>query len=484
MKLKLFRCAVAAAALAATALAQAQDSGAPPLPGPPRPLNIATPTEQGLPNGLRVVVAERPGVQLISAELLVLSGSEADPPGKAGLAAMTAALLTKGTRRHSATQLALAAESLGGSLDSAAGWQQSGVGMTVAVPKIDAALDLISEVVQAPSFAQDELARLRARELDNLKVAYSRPGTLASLSTQRLLFGQGAYGHPSGGTPASLQRIGRADLLAMHAAQFRPAKAVLVLSGDLDAATGLRLAQRHFGAWKSGPETHGTDAPAPNAELAQQAAVIDMPQAGQAAVVVAAPLPPAGSDRATAVVINAVLGGGFSSRLNQEIRIKRGLSYGAGSGLDLRPAGGSLRASVQTKNESAAEVVGLVQGEFDRLMSAPVDEAELSARKETLIGEVSRSIETTAGLNASVAALIVDGRPLSDLRTRIQALSAVSSADVQSYAKANFGAARRRLVVAGQAAQFAQALREGAPSLIVIPARQLDLDTGAGLTIP
>jgi zinc protease len=475
---------LAACAFLLSALARAQGFDSPPLPGPPRPISVAVPTEQRLPNGLRVVVAERPGVQLITAELLVLSGSETDPAGKAGLASMTAELLAKGTKRHSATQLALAAESLGGALDGGAGWQEASVGMTVAVPKIDAALDLVSEVVQAPAFAQAELDRLRSQSLDELKVAYSRPGTLASLSTQRLLFGAGAYGHPAGGTPASLQRIVRGDLVAMHAAAFRPDNAVLILAGDLDAATGLQLAERHFGAWKAATADAVPGAPQPNAELPQATAVIDMPQAGQAAVVVAVPLPRVGTDRATAVVTNAILGGGFSSRLNQEIRIRRGLSYSAGSGLDLRPDGGSLRASVQTKNESAAEVAGLVEAELDRLVTTPVGEDELAARKATLIGEVSRSVETTAGLGATVSALVVDGRPLSDLRGRIQALSDVSSADVQRYAAAHFGAAGRRVVVAGQADRFADALKAVAPGLIVVPARRLDLDGGTGLMAP
>ena len=337
------------------ATTQAQDFATPPKAGAPRPLSIAAPVEQRLPNGLRVVLAERRGVQLVTAQLVVLSGSELDPPQQAGLAAMTAGLLTRGTRRHSATQLAQAAESLGGALDAGAGWHQSEVAITVTVPKVDAALALVSEVVQQPAFAQAELDRLRTQSLDELKVAYSRPGTLATLAVQRLLFGAGAYGHAAGGTPASLTRIARADLVAGHAARFRPDNAVLVLAGDLGPAAALQLARRHFGTWKKADAATLAPAPMPaNVALAAGVVAIDMPQSGQAAVVVAAPLPPLGADRATAAVMNAVLGAGFSSRLNQEIRIRRGLSYSAGSGIDARPAGGALHAVVQTRNESAA----------------------------------------------------------------------------------------------------------------------------------
>lgn len=482
---------------------ETSDLVSPPLPAAPRPLRIDAPVEQRLANGLRVVLAERRGVQLVTTQLLALSGSEADPPERAGLAAMTAALLTKGTRRHSAAALASAAESLGGSLDSGAGWDRSQVAITVSVPKLDAALGLLSEAVRQPTFAQAELDRLRTQSLDELKVAYTRPGTLATLTGQHLLFGNGPYGRPAAGTPTSLPRITRSDLLALHAATFRPDNAVMVFAGDLDAGGALRLAQRYFGDWKAPsmppalarspaarPQSarspvaptgaaSGDIVPAlPSGGLSPTAAVIDMPQSGQAAVVLTAALPPLGADRPAAAVLNAVLGGGFSSRLSQEIRIKRGLSYSAGSQLDARRGPAALQVVVQTKNPSAPEVVSLMQAELDRLIAAPVGEDELAARKATLIGGFSRAVETTGGLASAVSSLIVAGLPPEALRTRIQDLGAVRAADVQRLAAANLGPAQRRLVVAGEAASFVDGLKAQAPGLTVVPADSLDLERG------
>lgn len=474
-----------AVGLAGTVAAPAQGFDTPPQPGAPRPLTIAIPFEQRLPNGLRVVLAERRGVQLVSAQLVVLSGSELDPPRQAGLAELTAGMLAKGTRRRSASALAQAAESLGGALESSAGWHQSEIAITVTVPKLDAALALVGEAIQQPAFAPAELDRLRAQALDELKVAYSRPATLATLASQRQLFGSGAYGHPSSGTPASLARIDRAALLAYHARHYRPDNAVLVLAGDLDAGSALRLARRHFGAWKASSRPAAVPRSAPmGTPLPQTVTVIDMPASGQTAVVVAAPLSPPTSDRATAAVMNAVLGGGYSSRLNQEIRIRRGLSYGATSVLDMRPGGSSLRAVVQTKNASAAEVVRLVQAEFDRLVATPVGAAELAARKASLIGEFSRGVETTAGLGAAVKALIIAGRPLAELSQHIEALSSVGADAVQRYAAEHLGAADRRVVVAGDAASFIEALRAAAPRVSVVPAGRLDLDAGMASGAP
>ena len=450
--------------------ARAQPFDTPPLPAPPRALAIATPTEQRLPNGLRVVLAARPGVRLVTAQLLVLAGSEFDPPQRAGLASLAAGLLTKGTQGRSASAQAREAESLGGSLDSSAGWNQSQVSITVTVSQLDPALGLLSDAVMRPTFAQAELERLRAQVLDGLKIAYLQPATLASLATERLLFGSRPYGHPADGTPASLPRITRADLRALHGARYRPDNAVLLLAGDLDDASALRLAARHFGTWPAsragGPAAPAAATPSPAAAESSLATavpapwvVIDMGKADQATVMVAVPLPPLGADRATASVLNAVLGSDFSSRLNQEVRIRRGLSYGVASQLDARREGGALRVSVQTRSASAAEVVALVRAELDGLIDTLVPAAELAARKAALVGAFGRSIETTAGLGNALRSLVVAGVPVSELRARIEALSGVTADAVQRFAAAHLGAAGRRIVVAGEAAEFKPALQ-------------------------
>ena len=478
---------VFATMLGASGALQAQPFDTPPPAAAPRPFSIAAPSEQRLPNGLRVIVASRPGVPLVTARLVVLSGSAADPTQRAGLASMAAGLLTKGTRLRSATAQARAAESLGGSLDSGAGWDHAEVSITVATVHLGAALGLLGDAVMQPTFAPAELERSRTQALDGLKVTYTQPGALAALAANRLLFGGGPYGHAASGTPASLRRITRADLVALHAEQFRPDNAALVLAGDIDAATAVQLANQHFGSWKAARSPTAATPPVADASaraLPITSAVIDMPQAGQAAVVVLAPLPPLGPDRAAASVLNAVLGGGYSSRLNQEVRIKRGLSYGAGSSLDMRRRGGALTASVQTKNESAAEVLLLLQAELDRLIATPVADDELAARKATLIGDFSRAVETTSGLAGALRSLVVAGLPLDDLGGRIDRLDAVTAADVQRLAAAHLAAPGRRIAVAGDAALFAPGMRVQLPNAVTVRPGTLTLDRADGLTAP
>ena len=475
------RSLVVAAACAAVA-AVAQPYPTPPAPAAPRPLAIDAPSEGKLGNGLRVIVARREGVPIVSAELVALSGAELDPPRLSGLASLAAALMTQGTKHHSAPELAAAAEALGGSLDSGAGWNSATVAITVTTPKLDAALGLVAEVAREPVFAPDEIDRVRTQTLDALKVAYASPGTLASLVAERLAYGAGSYGHPAGGTPESLPRITRDNLVSVHRRTFRPDNAVLILTGDINLDAGLALARRHFGSWPV-PSDPAPPVPHPTAASSGPlAAIVDMPNSGQAAVVVALALPDrTGNERAIGAVLNSVLGGGYSSRLNQEIRIKRGLSYGASSGLEARREAALFRAGVQTKNESAAEVVRLVQEEIDRLMKEPVGNDELAARKATLIGGFSRSVETTAGLAAAIRALVIAQRPVGELKSRIEQLEAVTAQDIQRYAADNLVAARRRVAVAGEARTFAPALEQALPGAVLVGRDALDLERNDGL---
>ncbi|MEQ1806162.1 MAG: pitrilysin family protein [Burkholderiaceae bacterium] len=460
-------------------LTSAQPFDTPPPAADVRPLAISSPAGEALASGLRIIVAPRRGVPLVSAQLIVLSGSETDPPQRAGLASLTAGLLLRGTRQYSAPALARAAEALGGTLESSAGWNHAQLGITVTTPALSAALALLAEVAQHPNFTQSELDRYRAEVLDEMKVGYANPGTLAGLAVQRAVFGAGQYGQPVAGTPQSLPRLSRADTIKLHAANYRPGNAVLVLAGDVDMPLALRLAKQHFGTWRVGNSSRPAPAAVAATPWPQELTIVNLPGAGQAGVALAVPaLASDSAERLVGLVFNSVLGGGYSSRLNQEIRIKRGLSYSAGSRLDARRLAGLLRVSVQTKNPSAAEVVNVVAAELDALIASPVPEDELAARKATLIGDYSRSLETTQGLGSQVAALVVAGLPTLELTQRIGQIERVGALDVQRFAARYLGRTHRRIVVAGVASEFEAAARALAPGTVVLQQDELDLESG------
>ena len=452
----------------------------PPPPAPPRSGKFPTPVEQTLPNGLRVIVIERHETPLITAQLLIKNGGEVDPPELAGLADMTANLLTKGTQSRDATKIAQEVESLGGSLDAGARWDASTATVGVMSSKIQQAMEILADVVRHPTFKSEEVERLRQQNLDNFTLALGDPGSIARFVAARVVFGDSPYGHPVSGTAESLTRITAADIAKMHSRYYRPDNAILVIGGDISDKDGLALATKYFGDWQK-PTT-----PLPTISAAMDAAaapktgrvvVIDKPDAGQAAVYLAR----TGIDRKDpdyfrGIVSNSVLSG-YSGRLNQEIRIKRGLSYGAGSALESRRDVGPFLASAQTKNESGAIVADLLMGEIGRLSSAPPADAELTPRKAVLIGNFSRNLETAGGLVGQVGSLALYGMGLDEINRYINNVQAVNTADIQKFAGMRLDAKTANIIIVGNAKAFLPELQKKYPNVEVIPVTELDLNT-------
>jgi zinc protease len=449
----------------------------PPPPAAPRAVSVPHPSEKTLENGLRVIVVEKTGLPLVATRLLVKTGGEADPSDRAGLADMTASLLTKGTKTKNAEEIALGVEALGATIDSGAGWDNSFVALGALANNYPDAMKYVSDVVMHPTFAQDEIDRLRDQNIDALRVAMQNPAQLAGFVAARVLYGGAPYGHNLGGTPESLQKITRDDVVKFHQTYYRPDNAVLVVAGDVKPADVFSVAQKLFGGWSSS----GGQAPPPvQASVenhAQRVVVIDMPEAGQAAVVVTRRgLQRVDPNFFVAQVANSVLGGGYSSRLNQEIRIKRGLSYGAGSMFEFRRDAGPFSASVQTKNESAVEVAGLIGGEISKMASTSVPESELTPRKATLSGDFGRSIETTSGLVRRVGALAVYGLSLGQINDYVKNVQSVTAADVQKFATEHL-AGDADIVIVGDMKKIGDALKKAYPNAEIIPIDQLDLDS-------
>jgi zinc protease len=454
----------------------ARSQQTPPPPGPPRAVKVPQPSEKTLANGLRVIVVEKTGLPLVAARLLIKTGSEADANDLAGLADMTASLLTKGTKTKSAEQIALGVEALGATIESGAGWDNSYVNLSALANKFSEAMNYVADVVLHPTFAQGEIDRLRDQNIDALSVAMQNPASLSGFVAARVVYGGAAYGHNLGGTSETLRKITRDDIVRFHRTYYPSDNAVLVIVGDVKPATAFALAEKLFGSWGIGgaaeKPVHG-EAPA----LPPRVVVIDMPDAGQAAVVVArrgvARVDPLYN---VAQVANSVLGGGYSSRLNQEIRIKRGLSYGAGSQFEFRREPGPFSVSVQTKNESAVEVAGLIGAEISKMTSSSVPESELTPRKATLIGNFGRSVETTSGLVARISVLAQYGLSLDQINAYVHNVEAVSAADVQKFAAEHL-AGDASIIIIGDMKKIGDVMKKAFPNAEIIPLAELDLNS-------
>lgn len=445
----------ALAVVASLASAQTPGVDAPPLPGPVVALTVPTLEQQVLPNGLRVVVAQRSGTPLVALKLVTQRGKSADPVGRTGLAQMTTELRTKGAvvagQRLSASALAQAAESLGAPLQSAADWQVSTLAMTVATPQVPQAMALLAGTLRRPLLAADEWQRLRSQTADALQAAASDPMHLALQQAGRVAWGTSVYGNSL--TPAALGKLQLADLRRFHAATARPDLTTLVATGDITLERAVALAKTHFGDWArpaSAPAAPRNEPPKPRPEATT---LVNLPGAGQSGVVVTAPtVADDAPERRIAQVATAVLGGGYSARLNTEVRIKRGLSYGARAQAHNQPVGGIVVASTQTKNPSAAEVVQVVRGELLRLGQDAPGADELAARQATLVGNLASAMETTEGLAGLVVDILAHERPLDELQHAAHDIHAVSADQVRAYAARQWTADALRTVVVGDLA--------------------------------
>jgi zinc protease len=451
----------------------------PPPPAAQRSVTFPKPVEQTLPNGLRVIVIERSESPLVSAQLLIKNGGEVDPPELPGLADMTANLLTKGTQSRDATKIAEEIESLGGSLESGARWDSSFASVGVMSARIPQAMEILADVARRPTFKSEEVERLRQQSLDSITLALGDPGSIARFVAARVVFGDSPYGHPIGGTTESMTRITAADIGKMHSRFYRPDNAILVIGGDITAKDGLALATKYFGDWQkpSSPLPALSSAMKDTTPKSGRIVVIDKPDAGQAAVYLARTgINRRDPDYFRGLVANSVLSG-YSGRLNQEIRIKRGLSYGAGSSLDTRRDVGPFVASAQTKNESGAQVADLLLGEIGRLSSSPPAEVELTPRKAVLIGTFSRNLETAGGLVGQVASLALHGLSLDEINRYINNVQAIGTEDVQKFAGTRLDAKTANVVIVGNAKVFLPELQKKYPNVEVIPVSELDLNT-------
>ncbi len=454
----------------------AQVETTPPPPAAPRAVQIPKPVEKTLANGLRVVVIAKKGVPLVDVEVLIRNGGEADPGNLPGLADTTASLLSKGTKTRSAEQIARGVEALGATLETGAGWDRSTAEVSVMSSELSKAMVFLADVVRHPAFKQDEIDRLRQQNVDALSVAMRQPGRLANFVAAHVIFGATPYGHNLGGNPDSLARIKRDDIVAYHRDHYRPDNAILIIGGDITPAKAFEIAQEFFGAWKPSAGSHLVPSEPAKEYPASHVVVVDMPSAGQAAVVLGRPgLRRSDSGYYLSLVTNSILGGGFSSRLNEEIRIKRGLSYGANSSFDLRRDVGPFIASAQTKNESAGEVAGLILDELNKLGTTAVPGDELGPRKAALIGGFGSQLETTRGIVGRIATLALYGLSLDEINRFIPGVQAVTAADVQAFSAAHL-AGEPSVVIVGDAKKFLPVLQQRFKNVEVIPIDELDVN--------
>jgi zinc protease len=451
----------------------------PPSPGAPNRAELPLPVERTLANGMRVIAFPQRSapkayaVPLIAAQLIVRGGASAESEAEAGLATLTTALLTQGTATKSAVEIAQAVDGLGARLDAASGYDAAVVSLTALTHVFDKAFALFDEIIRQPSFPQAEVERVRAKAIGDLALSYSSPSALARFVAQRVAFAAAPYGHPVSGTAETLATLDRDRVVAFHARYFRPDNATLIVGGDCDPQEAFALAERQFGGWRAPATLLPAPAPSTTPAPMSRVVIVDKPDAGRTAIIVGrvgiARRSPA---YAAGVVATAVLSG-YSGRLNQEVRVKRGLSYGAGAQLIARREPGMFLSSTLVDHTKVEEAVAVVLDTLRGLAAAPPEATELVTRKATISGGFSRSIETIDGIAGVLGELALYDVPLSELGDYLPEIEAVDPAMVQRFAAATFD--DLFVVLVGDARIFGEAIAREYDNVTTIPLDQLDL---------
>jgi zinc protease len=341
--------------------------------------------------------------------------------------------------------------------------------------QLDLGLDLLADIVLHPSFPAEEVERWRSQTLNSLQIQSESASYLADAVFERAVLGSHPYGLPDEGTPESVRALTRDDLVAFHRAHYVPNGAILALVGDVKPADAFARVERAFAGWKK-----GTDPEVPKvveeSRDKPRVIVVDKPDAVQTEIRAGhVGLAFNDPDFFASQVYNSVLGQGASARLFEEVRRKRGLSYGASSGFVRGNQPGWFRASTFTKSESTAEALQVSLDVIAGLAKEPVPAAELTERKTFITGAFPLEIETPAGISAKVIEALKYGHDRQWLESYRDKLDAVTAAEVQSFAQRRIHPEKALIVLVGNAAAFKADLEKKYGAVEVIPYRELDL---------
>jgi len=443
-------------ALKVDPMAAAVDSKEPwrkevPKAGPVSTAPLPSAAKFQLPNGLAVYLVENHALPVVSAEMVVRAGSSADPMDRPGLAGFMVSMLDEGTSKRDALTIARDLEALGASYGSGTGRDGSTLSIRSLKQNSAKSLDILSEIVLAPSFPEKEVERVRNDRLTSLLQDRDSPFRIAATVMWTDLYGSSnPYGHMSIGTEPGLKSATREDIDKLYQAAFSPKNAALVLAGDLTEAEARKLAGDAFGKWSSEGRPALPQVEAAVASAPEKVLVVDKPNTPQTSVMVAqVGVARSNPDFERLNVMNQVLGGLFSSRINMNLREQHGFSYGAFASLYENTKEGPIQVGSQVRTDVTGPAVGEIMKEVKGMLEKPVSEEELRLAKESISRSLPAYFQTTQSTVATIGDLYLFDLPpdyYQELPKRIEAMSAT---DVYEATKTHIQPDKMKVIAVG-----------------------------------
>ena len=402
-------------------------------------------------SGVRVLFVERHDLPVVSVRLVTGVGAGDVAGERPGAVAFMGAMLEQGAGKRTALEISDDYEALGAEHAAYCDWDSCVASVKTLTSRLGSALDVLADVVQRPTFPEGELDRLRKRWLASLQQEKNSPGAMSQNAIAAAVFGRGhPYGHSLRGRPADVEKLSRAEIEQAWHRSFEPRSSTLVVAGDVSAEALRSLLDARFGAWKAGAAARSPVARARPRGKGAPVVLVDVPGAAQSQVYVTEEGAPfATADRIPLGVMNLILGGMFSSRINLELREAKAYTYGAYSRFSLRHGAGPFSAGGAIFAEHTGDAASALMAQIDRIRAEPVTAEELADAKENAKLALPARFESVDDLTGALQDLAVHGLPLDDFATRAARIDAVTAADVLRVAKRWLRPADLRIVVAG-----------------------------------
>ena len=432
----------------------------PPAPGPAAVFVAPKIVEGKLKNGIRVLLVERHELPIVSVRIVLKSGASDLMGERPEVMTFAGAMLEQGTKKRSALELSDAFDAIGATHGAYIGQDSGGADVKVLTQELDKGLDLLADVVQNPAFPDAEIERLRARWLGWSQQQRSQPGTLLQSALSTSLYGAAhPYGKPPILKEEQIKKITKADVEKGYLRAFAAGNAAICVAGDITKDALLPKLEAAFGAWKGAATARARITPPVPAKDAPRLVIVDRPGAPQSQVQVAeVGVPFSAPDRDAIVVMNAILGGMFSSRINLNLREKHAYTYGARSGFSMRHGAGPFSAGGAIIADKTAPAIHELFTEISGLRDAEVTAEELSGAKESIRLAMPARFETVSAVTDALADLVVHDLKNDEYEKRPARIDAITAADVKKAAQAHLHPQKMKVVVVGDRKALGESL--------------------------
>jgi zinc protease len=398
-------------------------------------MSLPVPRRFKLPNGLSIFLFEQRSLPIVSANVIVLSGGDRNPPDQSGLASFTAEMLDEGTGKRSPLEIAADADQIGAFLSTGSSTDCAYVAIRTLSKNVDAAFDLLSDVLLNPAFAPEEIERIRNDRLTHILQQKDNPGSLAIKVFFNAVYGSAhPYGFVEVGTEESNRAVTRDRLKLFYGSGYLAANAALSVAGDINESELRALAERHLGKWQGAESAAG--APPLSAKPCRRIVIVERPDAPQTVLRIGhAGVSRDNPDCVALEVMNTALGGLFSSRINLNLREKHGYTYGASSGFVFRRGPGPFLVGTAVRTDATAPAVAEIFRELERIREDEVSAEELAVAKDSMSRSLPGLFETTPEAVSSIGQLFVHNLPLNYYHDLPHLIQDVSAAEVRKVAR-------------------------------------------------